>query len=47
MLRVTATIGISQLIPNDRDFNMIIQRADAALYKGKEGGRNRVEISSS
>ena len=44
-LRVSATIGITQLYPNDRDVNVIIQRADAALYKGKEAGRNRVEIN--
>lgn len=44
-LRITATIGISQLHPNDQDFNTIIQRADAALYRGKEAGRNRVEVN--
>ncbi len=45
VINITATIGISQLLPGDRDFNTIIQRADAALYRGKEAGRNRVEVN--
>jgi len=43
-IRITATAGITQLLPNDKDNNSIIRRADAALYKGKEAGRNLVEI---
>jgi diguanylate cyclase (GGDEF)-like protein len=42
-IRITATAGITQLLPSDNDINSIIRRADAALYKGKQGGRNRVE----
>jgi len=42
-IRITATAGITQLLPNDKDINSIIRRADAALYKGKEAGRNRIE----
>lgn len=44
-IKITATIGISQLLPNDPDFNAVIQRADAALYRGKAAGRNRVEVN--
>jgi len=44
-IKITATIGISQLLPNDADFSAIIQRADAALYRGKAAGRNRVEVN--
>lgn len=43
-INITATIGIAQLLPEDRDLNAVIQRADDALYRGKEAGRNRVEI---
>lgn len=46
IIQVTATIGIAQLLPNDPDFNAIIQRADEALYRGKETGRNRVEVTA-
>jgi len=42
-IRITATAGITQLLPNDKDINSIIRRADAALYKGKAAGRNRIE----
>ncbi len=43
LIKITATIGITQLLPGDK-MDEIISRADAALYKGKEAGRNRVEI---
>ena len=46
-IRVTATIGISGLIDEDETFNTIIARADEALYRGKNAGRNRVEIKTS
>jgi diguanylate cyclase (GGDEF)-like protein len=42
-IKITATIGITQLFPGDK-IDEIIRRADEALYKGKEAGRNRVEI---
>jgi len=44
-VRITVTIGIAQLLPDDHDLNAVIQRADAALYRGKEAGRNRVVAS--
>jgi diguanylate cyclase (GGDEF)-like protein len=47
VIRVTATIGISGLIDEDETFNTIIARADEALYRGKNAGRNRVEIKTS
>lgn len=43
-VRVTATIGVTQLLPTDQDFNAVIQRADTAMYTGKQAGRNRVEV---
>ena len=45
-IKITATIGITQLLHGDK-IDKIISRADEALYKGKEAGRNRVEIMMS
>jgi diguanylate cyclase (GGDEF)-like protein len=47
VIKVTATIGISALLTHDTDFNTIIARADEALYRGKNAGRNRVVIKKS
>ncbi|HZG32856.1 MAG TPA: GGDEF domain-containing protein [Sphingopyxis sp.] len=39
--RVTASFGVAQLMPDDSLFDLA-RRADAALYRAKAGGRNRV-----
>ena len=41
-LRVTASFGTASL-DKKMDTNQLIDAADKALYKAKEGGRNRVE----
>ena len=41
---VTTSIGISTMRAKHHDYPMIFAEADEALYKAKEGGRNRVEI---
>lgn len=38
---VTVSIGVSTLAPDD-SFSSLLNRADAALYRSKEKGRNRV-----
>ncbi|SON53162.1 Sensor histidine kinase [Vibrio tapetis subsp. tapetis] len=43
-IKVTASFGIAELSPGD-DLISIIARADQAMYKAKENGRNRVECS--
>ncbi len=39
---VTVSIGVAAYIPGE-DINVLIKRADDALYQGKAQGRNRVE----
>lgn len=43
-MHVTASFGVSTLHPGDTPITLF-QRADEALYRAKNGGRNRVEIS--
>ena len=45
-IRVTLSLGISAFPGQARGMQDLIQRADEALYKAKELGRNRVEIWS-
>ncbi len=42
VVRFTVSIGIASLVPRVDSFESILQRADRALYRAKEGGRNRV-----
>jgi diguanylate cyclase (GGDEF)-like protein len=43
-LRVTVTIGISEYYAGDT-FDHLVARADEALYRGKNSGRNQVVLS--
>jgi diguanylate cyclase (GGDEF)-like protein/PAS domain S-box-containing protein len=40
----TVSIGLTERLPGEQDVGAIVKRADMALYRAKEGGRNRVEI---
>ncbi|MBF0354888.1 MAG: diguanylate cyclase [Alphaproteobacteria bacterium] len=42
---ITISIGLAQILPDDKDFTAALERADKALYKAKQNGRNRIEIS--
>jgi diguanylate cyclase (GGDEF)-like protein/PAS domain S-box-containing protein len=42
-LHYTASIGVTALAATDRNGLAVLLRADAALYRAKNGGRNRVE----
>jgi diguanylate cyclase (GGDEF)-like protein len=41
----TISIGIASQLPGDETLDSVLARADAALYRAKEGGRDRVEIA--
>ncbi|MFH2092540.1 MAG: diguanylate cyclase [Pseudomonadota bacterium] len=43
-VKVTVSIGISQSKPEDTNHQQIFERADIAVYKAKEQGRNRVLV---
>jgi len=40
--QLTISVGISELCEDDADDDAVLRRADAALYRAKLGGRNRV-----
>ncbi len=44
-LRVSASFGLAQLRDNGETFNELLHRADEAVYKAKNNGRNRVELA--
>lgn len=46
LISVTISLGVAVFDPSaPEDLNQIIARADAALYRAKRNGRNRVEIA--
>nr|WP_320133174.1 GGDEF domain-containing protein [uncultured Holophaga sp.] len=45
-IEVTCSLGVAQRTSDDRDGGILLARADAALYRAKHEGRNRVVRSS-
>lgn len=43
-VHISISAGVAELIA-DEDIEKTISRADAALYRAKEAGRNRVEVA--
>jgi len=44
---VTASFGITEIVAGEEEASAIIGRADAALYRAKQDGRNRVCVAES
>ena len=42
---ISASFGIADMRPGDRNYNDAVKRADLALYAAKTGGRNRVALA--
>jgi diguanylate cyclase (GGDEF)-like protein len=43
-LRVTASFGVAEWLREETD-EALLRRADEALYRAKDAGRNRVEAA--
>jgi diguanylate cyclase (GGDEF)-like protein len=44
VLKLTVSIGLSWLDPSDEGIETLLAKSDVALYRAKNGGRNRVEV---
>jgi diguanylate cyclase (GGDEF)-like protein len=42
---MSLSIGVTALLPGERRIDAALSRADAAMYRAKQGGRNRVECA--
>jgi diguanylate cyclase (GGDEF)-like protein len=42
---VTISVGVARMIPEMTEPTQLIKTCDAALYKAKQSGRNRVELA--
>ena len=45
-IRVTASIGLSEVGAEENEVTAALSRADEALYSAKENGRNRVQVAA-
>ena len=43
-LEVTVSVGVAELVGSDPSIFTVLGRADKALYRAKQSGRNRVEV---
>ena len=45
-LPITISIGVAAMLAGSQPLELLIKRADAALYEAKDGGRNRVAAAT-
>ena len=45
-ISVTVSIGVATMVPSDSEADQTLIRADEALYRAKENGRNQVEMAA-
>jgi diguanylate cyclase (GGDEF)-like protein len=43
-LRITVSVGVAHMLPEISSLDALIHRADQALYRAKDSGRNRVVV---
>jgi len=43
---ITVRIGVAALSAEDENFQRLFERADAALYEAKRGGRNQLQFQT-
>ena len=43
-VKITVSIGISQVRQGDADYNAVVKRSDQALYRAKRNGRNQIVV---
>jgi len=46
LIEVTASLGVAELQESDSDIKALLNRADEALYKAKQTGRNKVTMAA-
>ena len=44
-ISITMSLGVAEVFSSDRAPDAVVNRADAALYRAKDNGRNRVEMA--
>jgi diguanylate cyclase (GGDEF)-like protein/PAS domain S-box-containing protein len=43
---ITASMGVTEAVTEDKNFTQIFKRADEALYEGKAAGRNCIKVAA-
>jgi diguanylate cyclase (GGDEF)-like protein len=46
IIHISSSIGIAMFPEHGKDENLLLKSADAAMYRAKESGRNRVEVAN-